>query len=208
LWYETVATSGGFAEDEKTRQEQLLDGYFAIPLESEIPVSADEEGGLETPALTKFFKDRDAYRASLSEEDQRLLDAGLDSFRTEKETEFYQDLREMEPYWDAGLDRFINEQITKYGREEDIREYFESSGVSQDSLKDSTTNPDGYRFYLRLQKNWATSRSSGTIKHARDQAIRMYPQIERLLIKWRYKSEPLDILPELSEDNYALMVQM
>ena len=186
-WYETVNTAGGFAPDVETRTEELLSGFFAIELETEVPVP----GGQENPAFLKFFDDQEEYRNRLSAEDRALLDAGLASYRTAKEEEFYADLRVMRPYWDAGMDDFLGEVMRRNpGKESKVVEYFASTSTTQTEMR-AARDPVLNDLFNDLEDRYRASRSRGVVKFARDRVLRENPHIESALIKWEYRDEKI-----------------
>jgi hypothetical protein len=190
-YYDQIGTAGGNIATTRTRQEQLLDGYFSIDLEAEMPYGAEE-----SVAFTKFYADRDAYRDSLNGGDRQLLDQALNSFRTATEREYYADLRMMRPFWDAGREEFIDDLIRHVGRESEVREYFNSNKVKRQAMESAES------FYGGLLNAWKGSRSSGSIQRSRNLMLRMSPSIGALLLKWEYRRE----LPKLESKIEAGMV--
>ena len=98
--------------------------------------------------------------------------------------EYYADLRGMRPFWEAGKEEFVNDLIRRFEeRGTDVRMYFDSSGTTQQAME------SGDDFYGALWNEWNSSRSSGSIKRARDLVLYRQPAIGRLLLKWEYRRD-------------------
>jgi len=84
-----AAVSASLADDDVSRRQVLMTGWYAITP----PVT---EEGREDWHL--FFSQRDKYREALSEQDQEILDAEIASRNTPTEREYSQALEEMKEY--------------------------------------------------------------------------------------------------------------
>ena len=87
-----IYTAAGTQPDSRSKGQILAAGYRAIPMGKIDPL---------TPDFKTFFQRRDEYKASLSPEDQRLLDRTLQAGYTPTEKQYYAAQETLRPYWDV-----------------------------------------------------------------------------------------------------------
>ena len=187
-FFSILNTAGGTIEDPRTAGQQIADQYYSIQLEEE----GQYEGAEESPAWGKFFRERDAFRNSLSSEQRALLDFEIASRETPLERELTQVQRQLSEYWEAGVNKFIERIGRQSGRMGDVRKFMEATRELQDQMIDPTVGAKGdWKFFRQIKEAFDISKSRGIIKGERDYLLRQKPELDRLLKEWGYKETPL-----------------
>lgn len=187
-FFNIVNTVGGTIENPRTAGQQLADEYYSIQLEEE----GQFEGAEESPAWNKFFKQRDAFRNSLSEEQRELLDFEIASRETPLERELTRVQRQLSEYWEAGVDDFIERIGRQTGRMGDVVKFMEASNRVKEQMMDpDVRGRDDWKFFAQVDEAFDIARSRGIIKRERDYLLRQKPELERLLKEWGYKETPI-----------------
>lgn len=187
-FFNIVNTVGGTIENPRTAGQQLADEYYSIQLEEE----GQFEGAEESPAWNKFFKQRDAFRNSLSEEQRELLDFEIASRETPLERELTRVQRQLSEYWEAGVDDFIERIGRQTGRMGDVVKFMEASNRVKEQMMDpDVRGRDDWKFFRQVDEAFDIAKSRGIIKRERDYLLRQKPELERLLKEWGYRETPL-----------------